>query len=381
MKATKACILIIVALAAVTILFACGGGGGGGGGTGNLPVITYSIMGIVSGAPQGTTVTLSGAANAATTTNSIGYYQFTGLSNGIYTVAPSMTGYTFSSASIPVTISSANAPNKDFMVINTYGIAGSVKLANSTGVSGVTITLVNSSGTSTTTTITDANGYYSALGLAAGTYTISAARGGYAMNPLNQKSTVMCDVRTGVDFTATAAANTYSIMGTVGVGGKALTLSGSNSGVIYTSASGTYSFSGLLAGSYTITPSSASIATQTCTPPIALSNFDLTCDFVLNLFGAVPMPPPECLGLSGTISGAVSSGVTVTVTYFRTLSPSVRTTTSDGSGNYLVSIPSSTYVITPSMNGYTFNPPRICGADFSCMSHVPVTVTGNFTSQ
>jgi len=382
MKTTKACISIIVALAAVTILFACGGGGGGGGGTGNLPVITYSIMGIVSGAPQGTTVTLSGDAGTTTTTNSIGYYQFTGLSNGTYTVTPSMTGYTFSSASIPVTISNANAPNKDFTVINTYGIAGSVKLANSTSVSGVTITLVNSSGTSTTTTITDTNGNYSALGLAAGTYTISAAKGGYAMNPLNQKSTVTCDVRTGVDFTATAAANTYSIMGTVGVGGKALTLSGSNSGVIYTSASGTYSYSGLLAGSYTITPSSASIAAQTCTPPIALSNSDLTCDFVLNGLGFTPMPPPACLILSGTISGAVSSGMTVTVTYFRTLSPSVRTTTSDGSGNYLVSIPSSTYVVTPSMSGYTFSPPRICGAVSLCNAGSPTDIPGNnFTSQ
>ena len=372
MKPLKICISIIAVLATVSVLSSCGGGGGGGGNT-NLPPITYSITGIVSGAPQGTTVMLSGTTNATTTTNAIGYYQFTGLSSGgSYTVTASFPGYAFSPVTKSVTISSANATNQNFTVIDTYGIAGNA------GVSGVTITLVNSSGTSTTR-ITDVVGNYSAVGLAAGTYTISASKAGYAMNPLNQKATVTCDVRTGVDFTATAAANTYSIMGTVGVGGKELTLSGSNSGVIYSSASGTYSFSGLLAGSYTITPSNANIASQTCTPPIALSSTDLTCDFVLNGLGFTPMPPPACLILSGTITGPASSGATVDILSHSYASKG--TTTTDISGTYLVSVMSGSYVITPSMNGYAFSPPRICGADFSCTKSVPVTVTGNFTSQ
>ncbi len=116
MKALRACISIIAVLATVSVLSACGGGGGGGV-TSNLPPITYSIMGIVSGAPQGTTVTLTGATAATTTTNSIGYYQFTGLANGSYTVTPNMSGYTFSPASHPVTINNAYAVNMNFAVV------------------------------------------------------------------------------------------------------------------------------------------------------------------------------------------------------------------------------------------------------------------------
>jgi len=378
MKATKACILIIVALAAVTILFACGGGGGGGGGTGNLPVITYSIMGIVSGAPQGTTMTLSGDADTTTTTNSIGYYQFTGLSNGSYTVTPGMSGYTLSPSNRPVTINSSNAVNRNFAVV--FGISGSVKLGNGTGEPNVTITLVHSTGTSTTV-LTDASGNYSALGLAAGTYTISASKGGYAMNPFNQKTTVTCDVRTGIDFTATAGA-VYSIVGSVSPGSVALNLSGNNSGIIYTSPSGTYSISGLLAGSYTISPVGGSITTQTCSSPILLSNTDLTCDFVFNMMSGTGSPPPACLTLSGTINGTISSAVTITANAFRSPTPYLRTATTDSSGNYLVSIPSSTYVITPSMTGYTFSPPRICGVISSCSAGSPTLIPGNnFTSQ
>jgi hypothetical protein len=440
----------LLALASLIVLSSCGGGGGGGGNT-NLPPITYSIMGIVSGAPQGTTVALSGNKAAATTTNSIGDYQFTGLSNGSYTVTPSMPGYVFSPASKPVTISNGNAVNTDFTVTNAYAISGTVAgapqgvtitlsgdatatattnsigyyefsgllsgsytvtpsmpgytlspasrsvsissanagntnfavvfgIAGNAGVSDVTITLVDSSGTATTR-LTDTNGNYSALGLAAGTYTISASLAGYSMNPLNQKATVTCDVKTGVDFTATPG-TTYSIVGTASNGGVALNLSGSNSGVIYTSLSGTYSFSGLLAGSYTITPSGGSILTQTCTQPISLSNTDLTCDFTFRMMVGIGAPPPACLSLSGTISGAISSAVTITVNAFRSPTPYLRTATTDNSGNYLVSIPSSTYVITPSMIGYTFSPPRICGAVSLCDAVSPTSIPGNnFISQ
>ena len=146
MKTLRTVISFIILLAVALVFSACGGGGGGGGSTaGEIPPATYSIMGIVSGAPQGVTVTLSGAANATTTANSIGFYQFTGLSSsGSYSVTASMPGYTFSPAIRPVTISSASAINQDFAVLNLYGISGSVKLANGTGVSGVTITLVHS---------------------------------------------------------------------------------------------------------------------------------------------------------------------------------------------------------------------------------------------
>lgn len=76
---------------------------------------TYSIAGTVSGAvAAGVTITLSGTSSATTTTSGTGTYTFTGLVNGSYTVTPSLTGYTFSPTSSPVTVNGASAAGKDF---------------------------------------------------------------------------------------------------------------------------------------------------------------------------------------------------------------------------------------------------------------------------
>ncbi|HEY6908943.1 MAG TPA: carboxypeptidase regulatory-like domain-containing protein [Myxococcales bacterium] len=78
------------------------------------PPPTYSISGAVSGAvAAGATVTLSGASSATTVSSATGAYTFGGLQNGAYTVTPSLSGYTFTPASTPVTIS-----GKDVAAIN-----------------------------------------------------------------------------------------------------------------------------------------------------------------------------------------------------------------------------------------------------------------------
>ncbi len=375
----------LLALASLVVFSSCGGGSGGGGGNSNLPPITYSIMGIVSGAPQGTTVTLTGGATATTTTNSIGYYQFSGLSNGTYTVTPSMSGYTLSPASQPVTISSANAVNKNFAVV--FGIAGTV-LSGGVSLSGVTITLVNSSGTSTTRT-TDANGNYSALGLDAGTYTISAGHTGYSMNPLNQKATTACEVATGIDFTATAAATTYSILGTVttstgsGFPNVTVTLSGANTGLVFTGADGTYAISGLLDGAYTVMPSKRAGTTIYHFTPVSSPTIKISgSDSIGNNFAHSSTQftaPPICLQstVSGIVSGASISGVTMDILV---LSSTVTSTTTDSGGFFsLRTTASGTYALSPSMVGNSFSPPRICG---SVTCPVAAILTGNnFTSQ
>ena len=77
---------------------------------------TYAISGTISPAAggSGATVTLSGAAGATTVTNASGGYSFSGLANGTYAVTPSNTGYTFSPASMNVTIIAANVPGVNF---------------------------------------------------------------------------------------------------------------------------------------------------------------------------------------------------------------------------------------------------------------------------
>ncbi|MBF0559789.1 MAG: DUF2012 domain-containing protein, partial [Nitrospirae bacterium] len=67
-----------------------------------------------SAAISGVTVSLSGTQTGTTTTNSSGNFSFSSLSNGSYTLTPSLTGYTFSPTSKTVTVSSANLTGQNF---------------------------------------------------------------------------------------------------------------------------------------------------------------------------------------------------------------------------------------------------------------------------
>ena len=78
---------------------------------------TYSISGKVTagGAPlSGVSMSLSGTASKATTTNASGDYTFTIVGNGNYTVTPSKTGYTFSPVNLSVIVSGAVVTGQDF---------------------------------------------------------------------------------------------------------------------------------------------------------------------------------------------------------------------------------------------------------------------------
>lgn len=100
---------------------------GSGGSTGGTVVGpgTYSISGVVtsaisSGSGSGTsavagvTVALAGTATATTTTDAGGYYVFSGLSNGPYTITPSLTGTTFSPVSRSVIVGGASLTSQNF---------------------------------------------------------------------------------------------------------------------------------------------------------------------------------------------------------------------------------------------------------------------------
>jgi hypothetical protein len=106
------CILLAVSTTLLLVsLMSCGGGDNAS---------SFSISGTVSSnsVKQGVTITLSGGRTGTATTDSNGSYSFGNLSNGSYTVTPSMTGYTFSPASQSVTLSGANATASTFVAID-----------------------------------------------------------------------------------------------------------------------------------------------------------------------------------------------------------------------------------------------------------------------
>ena len=116
--------------------------------------------------------------NVSTTTDENGMYQFTGLSNGTYTVTEMMqAGWTnITPTSIDVLIEGADVMDQNFKntppVVAGFSISGfKINNSNNLGVPGWEIDLTNE--TMNISATTDANGMYQFTGLANGTYTVS----------------------------------------------------------------------------------------------------------------------------------------------------------------------------------------------------------------
>lgn len=132
---------------------------------------------------------------------------------------------------------------------SSYSIFGTITSAGS-GLHGVTV----SAGGATAST--DSNGDFTLSELADGTYTVTPSLPGYAFSPTSQSVTVNGESVTGINFTAATTA-TYSLSGTVTLSGAGL------AGVTVTAGSasaksgstGAYTISGLVNGTYTVTPS------------------------------------------------------------------------------------------------------------------------------
>jgi inhibitor of cysteine peptidase len=154
-------------------------------------LITYAISGRVTlgGAGfSGVTMSLAGSQGASVATDSNGNYSFAALpAGGNYTVTPSRAGYTFSPPSTAYTNLSANQTTANFAATEIrYTITGQVA-ASSGGVSGVTMGL---SGTQTLSGSTDASGFYSFSGLAAGgNYTVTPSKANFTFSPASASFT------------------------------------------------------------------------------------------------------------------------------------------------------------------------------------------------
>ena len=311
---------------------------------------TYTISGKVTGdVTQNVKITLNSGASTLSTAN--GTYSFTGLSNGNYTLTPSLPGYDFSPASLSTTVKDSNVTLlNDFVATSlktaTYSISGTAATENGTALSGVTLSLT---GFATTSTTTDASGKYSFPGLSNNSnYIVTPSKAGYIFSPNSSSANVSGADVSVVNFTATKdVAKTYTLSGTItgpGLAGVGLTLS--PGGATTTSnASGNYSFPGLVNGNYTVTPS---LANYTFTPSSVSANINNANATAGNLVSTAL--PPTQYTISGTVNGAVN--VTINLTGAAT-----KSVISDTNGNYnFAGLANGNYNVTPVKSGYTFNP-------------------------
>jgi hypothetical protein len=301
-------------------------------------VVTYSISGNVSATGSGATVTLSGTSSGTATADSSGNFTFTGLSDGSYTVTPAKTGFTFSPASAPATVSGANVIGINFTASAvTYTLSGN---ASSTGAN-ATVALT---GAASATTTADASGNFSFTGLANGSYTVTPTKSGVNFSPASAPVAVNGANVTGINFTATGVV--YSISGNVSAAGASatVTLSGAASATTTADSSGNFTFTNLSNGSYTVTPTKAG---YTFTPSSAAATLNGANVTGLS-FTAMANPT---YSISGNVS---ATGASATVALSGAASA---TTTADASGNYtFTGLLNGSYTITPSKSGYVFTP-------------------------
>ena len=305
---------------------------------------TYSIPGTVTnaGSPlEGVTITADGE---TTTTAADGTYTISGLVAGTYTVTPSLAEYTFTETSEEVTVNetAGDALDVDFVgTQKTYSISGTLTDSAEQLLEGAEVTADGHSAT------TAADGTYTIAGLVAGIYTVTPSLTEHDFTPASTKVTLNETVgdATGIDFGGTD--KTYSISGTITNAGQPLEgVEVAASGhTATTGADGTYSITGLLAGTHTVTPRLAEYTFAPTSSDETVNENDgdaVDVDFV---------GTENTYSISGTVTNAGTplAGVTITA--------GGETATTAADGTYSIGgLTAGTYTVRPRLAEYTFDP-------------------------
>jgi hypothetical protein len=231
----------------------------------------------------------------------------------------------------------------------TYSISGTISPAAGGG--GATVTL---SGAANATTTANSSGNFTFTSLANGTYTVTPSRAGYTFNPSSLNVTVSgANVTTGLNFTATAqGGQTFSVSGTIspttGGSGATVSLSGAASATTIADGAGNYAFTGLVNGTYAVTPSRTGYTFNPSTQIATVNGANVTgLNFTATAQGGLTF------SISGTIS-PIAGGIGATVILSGTAGA---TTTTNSAGNYtFTGLANGSYTITPSNAGFTFVP-------------------------
>jgi type IV pilus assembly protein PilY1 len=297
------------------------------------------------------TLLSGGSFTTSGTTDASGNYVLTVTGRGTFTVTPTLSGYTFSPASITVNVNgSGDFPGNNFTATGAYSLSGTITDSQGFVLIGVTVTAV-SGGTTYGSATTDVSGFYT-ISLPGGkTYTVTPVLSGLTFTPVTLSPAISSSNVTGVDFTGsyTISGNIKSSQGALMSGVTVTATSGASTFSAITDASGNYTLTGLSGGGtiYTVTPVLAGLAFTPASSPVTINTTSQTANFTAVTYA-----------ISGTIkasSGSALSGVTVTVT-----GGSISTTTTtNSSGQYTVSnLPGNgaTYTVTPTLTNYGFTP-------------------------
>lgn len=323
-------------------------------------IIQISGSGATTGALTGTVTNSSGSpllgasvtvgGNGAVTASD-GSWSLQNLTAGTVTVSAALGGY--NSASEAATVTAGNttvAGTLALTPINPGNVTGQVVNSSGTGVSGAT---VSGDGISTTT---DSSGNYTLANLPSGSATITASSTGFA------NASVSVTVTAGSTVTAptiTLGSNSGSVSGTVksssgtAIAGAAV---GYGGGSTTTSSTGTYSLTGVPAGTIQLVASASGFQSSSQNVTIT-GGANTTANFTLAASTG-----------SGNVTGKISNASSGAAITGATVNWSGGSTTSNSSGIYtLTNVTAGTVKVTATANGYL---PRT----------LPVSVTSGTTS-
>jgi hypothetical protein len=257
--------------------------------------------------------------------------------------------------------------------VQTQGYSVSGTISPTAGGAGATISLT---GAASATATADGSGAYSFGALANGTYTVTPSHTGYSFSPVSQNVTVSGSNVTGLNFTATVqTAQTYTVSGTIspaaGGSGTTVTLSGAATGATTANSSGAYTFTGLVNGTYAVTPSRTGYTFSPVSQSATINGANVTgLNFTATAQGG------QTFSISGTITPTTGgAGATVTVS-----GAGSATVAANSSGAYTFSgLINGNYTVTPSHTGYSFTPASasktVSGANVTGVNFTAVPLT------
>jgi len=322
------------------------------GGDGNDVSIAqvYSISGLVRTSSlvpvSGVTITSTGGIGPAVTDAS-GYYLISNVPAGLYTLTPSKAGYTFSPTSQGLSVTTGpRAAN--FIATSTatvFQVIGRLQTSGGIAISGGSVSISPVPGGVGSPVISNGAGYYTFSNVPNGSYTLTATKAGTVFAPLTRNVIVGGADVIGQNFIGSTG---YTITGRVanssGTGLSGISVAISGGPTVTTNGAGYYTFTNVVNGSYTITPSFAGTVFAPANRNITVSGADQSN---LNFVGSTGFTVTGRIATSG---GMAIVGVSVQLDG----GASVLT---NGAGYFTINnVADGAHTLTPTKGGYTFTP-------------------------